>query len=298
MGPTAAGKTDLAVDWVQRFPCDIISVDSALIYRGMDIGTAKPDAATLAIAPHRLIDILDPADAYSAADFCIAANQEIAAIHAQQRIPLLVGGTMLYFRALQQGLSALPKSDPQLRLLLQQQLEQEGLASLYAELEKIDPQTAARLYATDTQRILRALEVYRLSGKPLSNLQQGPQAAQHNFINIGIVPADRALLHQRIAHRFNQMLKNGFIEEVTHLKNRGDLHANLPSMRAVGYRQIWEYLAGQITYQQMCDQAIIATRQLAKRQMTWLRSWPELTLWQETSLSWLQTLLFSALYQG
>lgn len=285
MGPTAAGKTDLAIEWLERYPCEIVSVDSALVYRGMDIGTAKPDAETLARAPHRLINIIDPSQAYSAADFYRDAQQEIEQILAKDKIPLLVGGTMLYFQALQKGLSPLPSADATIRADLEQQILEQGLAALYNELQKVDPVAADKIKATDKQRIQRALEVYRLTGQPLSVLQQvKPALLPYRFINTAVIPESRPLLHERIAQRFDQMLAQGFIEEVEELKSRPELHSNLPSMRAVGYRQVWQYLAGEIDKQTMRDKGIIATRQLAKRQLTWLRQWPDLQMAVDFSL--------------
>lgn len=277
MGPTASGKTDVAVHWAEHSHCDIVSVDSALIYRGMDIGTAKPDAKILVKAPHRLIDILDPAECYSAADFCRDAINEIQSIIAQDRIPLLVGGTMLYFKALQQGLAELPAASPQVREQLDQQIKQQGLAALYQQLKNIDPKSAKKIQPNDKQRIQRALEVYELTGTPMSQLQQQSRSKlPYQFINYAIMPADRVKLHERIATRFHNMLQHGFIDEVEVLKQRGDLSLQLPSMRAVGYRQVWQMLDGDITQAEMIEQGIAATRQLAKRQLTWLRRWPNL----------------------
>ena len=273
MGPTASGKTDLAVELVRRLPCDIVSVDSAMVYRGMDIGTAKPDAATLAEAPHRLIDICDPAEAFSAARFRERALAEIEDILVAGRIPLLVGGTMLYFRALEQGLSPLPSADPELRERLQAEMAEQGLAALHARLADIDPVAAARIAPGDPQRILRALEVFELTGEPLSSWFERPQEDELPFrpVKLVLAPADRALLHERIAVRFRHMLDAGLLDEVARLRGRGDLHADLPSMRAVGYRQAWAHLAGELDFEEMVERGIIATRQLAKRQFTWLR---------------------------
>jgi tRNA dimethylallyltransferase len=283
MGPTASGKTALAVELVQRLPCSIISVDSALVYRGMDIGTAKPDAETLRRAPHRLIDILDPAEAYSAGRFCQDARREIATIQAAGRIPLLVGGTMLYFRALRQGLAELPAADPALRARLAADLAERGSAALHAELARQDPAAAARIHPHDAQRIQRALEVCLLSGRPLTELCR---VARDEFmplrsINLIIVPAVRALLHQRIAARFQAMLEQGFIAEVERLRARGDLHPDTPAMRAVGYRQVWDYLDGMGDHALLVERGTAATRQLAKRQLTWLRA--------ETDATWLDS---------
>lgn len=278
MGPTASGKTQLAVELVQRFPCDIISVDSAMIYRGMDIGTAKPDRETLKIAPHRLIDIRDPAEIYSAGQFRRDALSEIDNILAEQKIPLLVGGTMMYFRVLQQGLAVLPQADCALRDELQARALREGWESLHAYLATVDPAAARRIHPSDSQRIQRALEVYLLTGKSLSAWQQdqtNPLSGYHVY-SLALAPSDRSHLHGRIASRFDQMLDSGFLEEVRALYSRGDLFPELPSIRSVGYRQAWEYLAGMETYANMREKAIAATRQLAKRQMTWLRSWKDL----------------------
>ncbi len=276
MGPTAAGKTALAIELTQRLPCDIVSVDSAMVYRGMDIGTAKPSQAELTLAPHRLIDCVDPADAYSAGRFREDALREIAAITARGRIPLLVGGTMLYFRVLQQGIAPLPSANASLRATLSAQGESAGWATLHALLARHDPKAAARIHPADKQRIQRALEVYQLSGKTISAWQSEDTnpLANYRVYNLAIAPQDRAVLHARIAARFSQMLAAGFIDEVTHFYQRGDLDATLPAMRTVGYRQIWSYLTGEIDRDTMHNQALAATRQLAKRQLTWLRRWP------------------------
>lgn len=278
MGPTASGKTRLAIELVQQLPCDIISVDSAMVYRGMDIGTAKPTPAELAIAPHRLIDIVDPAYPYSAGQFCVNATAAIEDSLKQQRIPLLVGGTMLYFRSLQQGLSPLPSADNAVRQQLTAQAEQIGWEGLHQRLAQIDPAAAARIQPQDAQRIQRALEIYQLTGMSPTAFYQQAQAQKpaYRFINVGLMIEDREYLHQQIALRFINMLEQGFIDEVANLKARGDLNADLPSMRSVGYRQVWDYLAGQCNKDEMQEQAITATRQLAKRQLTWLRSWPEI----------------------
>lgn len=281
MGPTASGKTDLAVSLLESLPLDIISVDSVMVYRGMDIGSAKPDAETLAVAPHRLIDICDPAESYSAARFRDDALREVAEIRAQGRIPLLVGGTMLYFRALLYGLSLLPSADAETRARLEAEAEAEGWASLHRRLAEVDPAAAARIHPNDPQRIQRALEVYELTGTPLSELQRTQQADQPlacPVIKLAVAPADRTILHERIARRFEGMLQIGLIEEVERLRQRGDLHLDMPALRAVGYRQVWEFLAGSLNYTEMMERGIIATRQLAKRQFTWLRSEPELVL--------------------
>lgn len=281
MGPTASGKTDLAIALVETLPMDIISVDSVMVYRGMDIGSAKPDAETLARAPHRLIDICDPAEAYSAARFRDDALREMAEITAQGRIPLLVGGTMLYFRALLNGLSVLPSADVDIRTRLEAEAEAEGWASMHRRLAEVDPEAAARIHPNDPQRIQRALEVYELTGTPLSELQQTQQVDQplpYGIIKLAVAPADRTILHERIAQRFELMLQHGLIDEVEALQQRGDLHLDMPALRAVGYRQVWEYLSGSLKYTEMVERGIIATRQLAKRQFTWLRSEAELTM--------------------
>jgi len=273
MGPTASGKTGLAVELVRRLPCEIVSVDSALVYRGMDIGTAKPGPDVLAVAPHRLIDILDPAESYSAAQFCADAHREMEAIAAGGRIPLLVGGTMLYFRALQQGLSTLPSADPNVRRGLDAEAGRVGWAALHRRLAEVDPQAAARIHPNDPQRIQRALEVYELTGRPLSAFFAEPTPGQltRKAIKLVVAPSDRDILRQRIVARFHQMLEEGLIDEIEALYRRDDLHRDLPSMRSVGYRQGWEYLAGEITYPQLIERATVATGQLAKRQLTWLR---------------------------
>jgi tRNA dimethylallyltransferase len=279
MGPTAAGKTDLAIALHEHLGAEIISVDSALIYRGMDIGTAKPSAAELARAPHRLIDIRDPAEAYSAADFTRDARAAVAEITAAGKIPLLVGGTMLYFKALLEGLSPMPPSDLQVRATLEDEARRLGWPALHDQLAQVDPVTAARLHPNHSQRISRALEVYRVSGIPMSRWQEGQGEGllnQYRWVQIAVAPQERSLLHQRIAQRFDKMLELGFIDEVEQLYRRGDLHENLPSIRAVGYRQIWQYLSGRCDYSTMREQGIAATRQLAKRQLTWLRGWHDL----------------------
>lgn len=277
MGPTASGKTQLAVQLIQHFPMDIISVDSAMVYRTMDIGTAKPSSEILAKAPHRLIDIRDPAEAYSAAQFRDNALDAIQQIFQQKKIPLLVGGTMLYFRALQQGLSDLPSADPSIRKKITAQALQQGWLKMHEYLVQIDPVAAKRIHPHDSQRIQRALEVYELTGKNLTAWQQesDAQLINYQFYNIALAPSDRAILHERIAIRFKQMLKEGFIDEVKKLQMRNDLTLEMPSIRSVGYRQVWEYLLGHCTYDEMQERGIIATRQLAKRQLTWLRSWPD-----------------------
>lgn len=278
MGPTASGKTDLAIALTRALPCDIISVDSALIYRGMDIGTAKPSQAELAAAPHRLIDILDPAQSYSAADFRRDALREMADIAGRGRIPLLVGGTMLYFKALLEGLSPLPSADPEVRRQLEDEAARLGWQALHDELKRIDPVAGARIHPNDPQRLSRALEVYRISGKTLTELTQTQgEALPYRVSQFAIAPEERGELHRRIELRFDLMLAGGFEQEVRQLYQRGDLTPDLPSIRCVGYRQMWDYLAGEVGYDEMRYRGIVATRQLAKRQMTWLRGWPEVT---------------------
>tara|TARA_R110002167_G_scaffold6671_5_gene31385 strand:- start:6964 stop:7917 length:954 start_codon:yes stop_codon:yes gene_type:complete len=275
MGATATGKTDLAVKLAEQLPCDLISVDSALIYRGMDLGTAKPDAELLARAPHRLIDIRDPAESYSAAEFRRDALAEISAIHQNGRIPLLVGGTMLYFKALLEGLAELPKADPEVRQRLLDQAGAEGWDALHRRLEQVDPVSAQRIHPNDPQRLQRALEVYELTGQTLTDLWQQQQGAVLPFtpLQLNLQVSDRALLHRRIEQRFQAMLEAGFEQEVRALYQRGDLNPEMPSIRCVGYRQMWAYIEGESSHEAMVERGIITTRQLAKRQMTWLRSW-------------------------
>lgn len=280
MGPTAAGKTDLALELARQLPCELISVDSALVYRGMDIGTAKPDRQTLAAFPHRLIDIRDPLQSYSAADFRADALQAMAEITACGRIPLLVGGTMLYFRALEEGLADMPAADPVVRAELETLAASAGLQVLHEQLAAVDPQSADRIHPHDPQRLIRALEVYRVSGMSMTRHRELQQSGLHRLpyaiSRLAIAPLERKVLHERIAIRFKQMLEQGLIAEVEGLYRRGDLHAGLPSMRSVGYRQVWEYLDGDLSLDELEQRGVIATRQLAKRQFTWLRSWPEL----------------------
>lgn len=299
-GPTAAGKTAAALAIARAHPVEIISVDSALVYRGMDIGTAKPSAAELAAVPHHLINIRDPLKAYSAAEFVADAQALIQAITTRGKLPLLVGGTMLYFKALQGGLDDMPKADPAIRQAIEQEAAQKGWPALHAELAQVDPVTAQRLAPADSQRISRALEVYRISGLPMASFhtsktiadcadksratgQNSSKTAHDNSLLISLEPQDRIWLHQRIAQRFDAMLADGFIDEVKALRARGDLHPDLPAMRCVGYRQAWDYLdvleaAGSsrsLPLTELRDKGIFATRQLAKRQITWLRSMPE-----------------------
>jgi len=278
MGPTASGKTAAAIELAQYLPVDIISVDSAMVYRGMDIGTGKPTATELAKAPHQLIDICDPSYAYSAAQFCEDAERAMYNSWQHNRIPLLVGGTMLYFKALQFGLAKLPAAAPELREQLRQEAIQLGWPAMHAKLATLDPITAQRLKINDSQRIQRALEINILTGHPLnvSYEKQLEKKLDYKLHSFAIVPPERAELHARIAARFMQMLDMGLIAEVDVLYQRGDLTSQLPSIRSVGYRQVWSYLNNEIDYTTMTAQAIAATRQLAKRQYTWLRSWPEI----------------------
>jgi tRNA dimethylallyltransferase len=310
MGPTAAGKTDLALALTENLPCDIISVDSALIYKGMDIGTAKPDKAFLEKAPHRLIDIIEPFENYSVAQFYADAYREMQEITAKGRIPLLVGGTMMYYRIIQQGIANLPSADDQVRKEIALDAEQHGWAYIHAQLAKVDPDSALRIKPTDPQRLQRALEVYRVSGKTMTQLWQEQQRETgktsdnhyteshvgkitsqdandqvcsgglpplpYRFLNFSIAPLDRKDLHQRIEKRFDFMLKNGLIDEVTGLFHQANISSDMSAMRCVGYRQAWDFLDGKLSYEEMRERGIIATRQLAKRQLTWLRSWPNL----------------------
>lgn len=280
MGPTASGKTDVAMQLVERLPCEIISVDSAMIYRGMDVGTAKPSAAELAQAPHRLIDILDPSESYSAADFRDDALREMADITAQGRIPLLVGGTVLYYRTLQYGLSELPSADPEVRQRLAEQADLHGWQWMHERLADVDPTAAARIHPNDPQRLQRALEVYEISGQSMTELmgKQKQHTLPYTLTKLGLMPDDRQWLHERIELRFEQMLKAGLLDEVNGLRDNSALNLSLPSMRCVGYRQVWEYLEGAYDFDTMREKSIAASRQLAKRQMTWLRSEKNLTL--------------------
>ena len=284
MGPTAAGKTEVAIGLRARLPLEIVSVDSVMVYRGMDIGSAKPDAATLARAPHRLIDIRDPAEAYSAAAFRADALREIETIHAAGRIPLLTGGTMLYYRALLYGLSDLPPADAGIRRRLEQEARERGWDALHRRLAGIDPVAAARIHPNDPQRIQRALEVHAITGQPLSRLQRrdGRPVLPFPLIKLALAPSERRVLHRRIEQRFRQMLEQGLVEEVEALRARGDLDPSLPSIRAVGYRQVWELLEGRMDYTETIEKGVAATRQLAKRQFTWLRS--------EADLRWFDSL--------
>jgi tRNA dimethylallyltransferase len=293
MGPTASGKTDLAIALRQHLPVDIISVDSALVYRGLDIGSAKPTAAEQAAAPHRLLDIRDPAEPYSAADFCADAEREIAAIHAAGKIPLLVGGTMLYFKALLDGMAEMPEADAQVRAQIEREAQAFGWPYIHAQLALVDPATAAEIHPNHSQRVSRALEVYRVSGLTMSQLrerqvqsQRQPFSERFNLCQLAIAPRERSLLHARIELRFRNMLAGGLVDEVKCLHGRGDLHEALPAIRAVGYRQVWDHLNGVLSYEEMIERGIIATRQLAKRQFTWLRGW---STSPNTDLHWVYT---------
>jgi len=283
MGPTASGKTALALELVKNHDCEIISVDSALVYKGMDIGTAKPDARMRAQAPHRLIDLIDPAEAYSAANFREDALREMADITAAGKVPLLVGGTMMYFKFLRDGAADLPKADEAIRQQLLEEGLEKGWPAMHERLAGIDPESAGRLKPMDSQRIQRALEVYLISGKTLTEYwaEQQTEPLPYHVVNLAVCPSERKRLHERIAERFRIMVSDGFIDEVKALRARGDLDKNMPSIRCVGYRQAWDYLDGEYDFDEMVERGIIATRQLAKRQITWLRSWPDLH-WLDT----------------
>jgi len=275
MGPTASGKTDVAISLCKRFPLDVISVDSALVYRGMNIGTAKPDEATLRRTPHRLIDIRDPEERYSAGDFVRDARAAMDTIFSSGRMPLLVGGTMMYFRALTGGIAELPSADANIRATIDTEAQQLGWPAMHERLQKVDPIAANRIKPNDRQRIQRALEVYMASGKPLSGWQQGGSDTAVDdvrFVKLALQPEPRQVLHERIERRLNMMLNNGFLEEVKVLYQRIGLTAEHPSMRSVGYRQLWQHLQGEVSLQVAGEKALYATRQLAKRQITWLRS--------------------------
>tara|TARA_R110002050_G_scaffold71891_1_gene154576 strand:+ start:9471 stop:10385 length:915 start_codon:yes stop_codon:yes gene_type:complete len=276
MGPTAAGKTDLALDLANRFPVEIISVDSALVYRGMDIGTAKPEPEILSQYPHNLVNIIEPTESYSVGAFRSDALKLMAEITARGKVPLLVGGTMLYFKALEHGLADLPIADTKIRAQLEYEADQYGLAHLHQRLTAVDPVSAARIHINDPQRLQRALEVYEITGKSLTELTSVTTSKlPYRIIKLILSPFDRAVLHQRIAQRYQRMVTNGFIEEVKTLFNRKDCHPDLPSIRAVGYRQAWSHLSGEYDQEVMIEKAIIATRQMAKRQLTWLRAQPD-----------------------
>ena len=283
LGPTASGKTDLAIEIARQRDCELISVDSALVYRGLDIGSAKPDY------PHHLVNIRDPADVYSAADFVADATRLAADITARGKTPLLVGGTMLYFKAFLEGLAEMPAADPAVRADIEQQAATHGWPHIHAQLAAVDPESAARIHPNHSQRLSRALEVYRASGITLTQwharakgvrallLKKGSDPfCSYRVVQMALCPADRAVLHQRIALRFEQMMAAGFLQEVRKLWQRGDLHPDLPAIRAVGYRQLWQHLSGECTLEEAVEKGVAATRQLAKRQLTWLRKWPDL----------------------
>lgn len=292
MGPTASGKTDLACQLSEQLPCDIISVDSALIYKGLNIGSAKPTAAELEQFPHRLIDLIDPSESYSAADFCRDATREINEIRRNGRIPILVGGTMMYFKSLLEGISPLPAADPDIRADIERLAQQHGWAHIHQLLAAVDPTSAERINANDSQRLTRALEVFRITNKPLTELTKiKGEILSGNILQFAISTKERTELHQRIELRYNIMLEQGFQAEVEQLKQRPDLHENLPSIRCVGYRQMWQYLNNEFDYDEMVFRGVCATRQLAKRQLTWLRSWPNLTWLTTNDESNLQTVL-------
>ena len=295
MGPTASGKTALAMALCDVLPCDIVSVDSALIYRDMDIGTAKPTQSELDQYPHSLINLRDPSESYSAADFCHDALAKIQEIRKNNRIPLLVGGTMMYFKSLIEGISPLPAANADIRQAIEDEVNLSGWQSKHDELKDIDPVSAARIHPNDPQRITRALEVYRITGNTLTQLTEikGDKLGG-NILQLAITPTERSTLHQRIEQRYQQMLDLGFEAEVVKLKSRADLHQDLPSIRCVGYRQMWQYLDGDYNRDEMIFRGVCATRQLAKRQLTWLRSWPDihwLTTDDETNLSQVLSLL-------
>ncbi len=291
MGPTAAGKTDLAVELAARYPVELISVDSALVYRDMNIGTGKPSAAVLARCPHHLVDILDPSESYSAGQFVRDAAQLIADIQACGRVPLLVGGTMLYFRALLRGIAEMPEANPEFRAALDRRAVLVGWPALHAELAERDHVAAVRIGPNDAQRIQRALEVMHLTGRSLSAVQAEarPSLPETQFISIGLSPTDRAALYARIEARFLQMMAAGFLDEVRALYSRSDLHAELPAIRAVGYRQLWQHLAGACSLEAAIQLGIVATRQLARRQLIWMRA--------EPALQWVDSMATDALTQ-
>lgn len=286
MGPTGSGKSDLSVKLAEMIPCEIISVDSAMIYRGMDVGTAKPSKDILKKVPHHLIDIRDPSEKYSAAEFRRDVVKLINEIQARNKMPLLVGGTMLYFHALQQGLSEMPSADEKIREKISSEAKKLGWSKLHERLSQVDPDAARKIHANDAQRIQRALEVYEITGKPISALQNRDvnDKLLSRVINFALGSIDRSILYERIAKRFDDMLDHGLIDEVQKLYDRGDLNSDMPSMRAVGYRQVWQYLSGEIDCETMRAKAIAATRQLAKRQLTWLKSWPDLIWVDEISV--------------
>ncbi len=278
MGPTASGKTALACALYDELPCELISVDSALVYKDMNIGTAKPTTEELAQYPHHLIDIRDPSEPYSAADFREDVLRVMAEVTARGNIPVLVGGTMLYFKFLLEGAADLPEADEAIRKQIEDEAREKGWPAIHEKLAQVDPESAARLNPNDPQRVQRALEVYLVTGKTLTEhwAQQQQKSIPYHVVQFAICPKERKTLHERIEIRFEQMLKEGFVEEVRALYQRGDLHENLPAIRAVGYRQVWEHLNGQLSYDEMIFKGVVATRQLAKRQVTWLRSWKDL----------------------
>lgn len=285
MGPTASGKTGLAVELAQYHNFEIISVDSALVYKGMDIGTAKPDADLLAKAPHRLIDIIDPTESYSAADFVLDAVDHVQNILSKGKTPLLVGGTMMYFNALQKGLAEMPNANPELRATIEQEALQKGWASLHEELHKVDPEAALRIHPNDPQRLQRAIEVYRLTGKTMTQFwsEQESVSLPFDMINMAVMPKERSVLHERIEQRFYDMMDQGFLAEVEAFYRRGDLSIDMPSMRCVGYRQLWQHLNGDDLLDDAIFKGVVASRQLAKRQLTWLRGWEDLMIFDSLS---------------
>ena len=285
MGPTASGKTGLAVELAQHHNYEIISVDSALVYKGMDIGTAKPDAGLLARAPHRLIDIIDPLESYSAADFVTDAVKEVADIVSKGKIPLLVCGTMMYFNALQKGLAEMPTADVQVRAEIEAEAAEKGWPALHEYLQTIDPEAALRIHPNDPQRLQRAIEVYRLTGKTMTQFWAEQEAASMPFemINMAVMPKERSILHQRIEQRFDEMMEQGFLAEVESFYRRGDLSIDMPSMRCVGYRQLWQHLDGVDSLDDAIFKGVVASRQLAKRQLTWLRGWEDLMIFDSLS---------------
>jgi tRNA dimethylallyltransferase len=299
MGPTGAGKSELAVRLAEKFPFEIVSTDSALVYRGMDIGTAKPDLETRARVPHHLIDIRDPATTYSAGEFVLDASVIMEDIWRRGRVPLFVGGTMLYFHALSQGIAELPEGNPEVRAQIDAHAAAVGWPEVHRELAAVDPEAAAKIHGNDPQRIQRALEVFRITGQPISTLQRSRVSVLEGVqvVELAVAPLDRKVLHERIQMRFTAMLTAGFVEEVTKLRERSDLHAEQPSMRAVGYRQVWRYLAGECSLNEATEQAIAATRQLAKRQLTWLRARPR-AQWFDSTHRDVARMLSAALSQG
>ena len=286
MGPTTSGKTDLAMELCKHLPADIVSVDSTLVYRDMDIGSAKPTKEELRQYPHRLVDICDPAEPYSVADFCHDAEVEVKSIVGNGRVPILVGGSMMYFKTLLEGLADMPQSDPAIREAITNEAREQGWPALHRQLQEIDPDCASQLHPNHSQRISRALEVYRISGKTMTQSRKDQQALdksdarlfanRHQILQMALLPTDRSMLHKRIEKRFSLMLEQGLVGEVEALHKREDLHLDLPSMRAVGYRQVWQYLDGDYNYVTMVNKGVAATRQLAKRQLTWLRGWQDL----------------------